>query len=140
MSKLLLILSLIGLFILLTFGLIAPDSPVVWMASTSVNFAILRIIMIAILLGLLLTNPPRNIYFRMFVSVFSVILVSWGLSATYDNQMKLLDSMSLLEVAISAGLIALEQPETAEKLPFSRYEIADGNRSRIPKLRKHASA
>lgn len=136
MSKLVLILSLLGLTILLTFGLTDPNSPVMWMASTSVNFAVLRGCLGAVLLGLLLTHPPRNVYFRTFVGMLCLTLVSWAVSATYENQMKFLDTLSLLEVSVSAGLIALER-DIEEKLPFPRYEISSTRRAMLTKLQAH---
>ncbi len=128
MSKLVLILSLIGVGILLVFGITDPNSAVMWLASTSTNFAILRGFLIIVLLGLLVTHPPRNVYFRSFVGVLCLVLVSWGLAATYENQMKFLDTLSLLEVSISAALIALER-EVDEKLPFQHYAINHSRRS-----------
>jgi hypothetical protein len=47
--------------------------------------------------------------------------------------MKFLDSLSLLEVSISAGLIALER-DIEEKLPFARYEINATRRAALTKL------
>lgn len=109
MSKVILMLSLLGVGLLSFFGVVNPNSSVMWMASTSFNFAFLRIILMAILVGLLVTNPPRNIYFRAFIAVFSVILVGWTLNTTYHNQMKFLDTLSLLEVSICASLTILER-------------------------------
>jgi len=130
MSKLVLFLSLLGVIILLTFGIADPNSPVVWLASTSHNFAYLRLGMIVALLALLVTNPPRNVYLRTFVGAAALAMVSWSLSATYNNHMKFLDTLSILEVSISAGLVVLErdyeevveqlQKSTAKKKPARR--------------------
>jgi hypothetical protein len=108
MSKLVLLLSLLGTAILFSFGLTNPDSPVVWLASTSMNFAALRLVMMLVLAALLVTHPPRNVYLRMFVGGLAIVLAGWSLMATYENEMKLLDSLSLLQFSISAGLIVLE--------------------------------
>lgn len=134
MSKLVLILSLLSLLILLSFGIADPNNPVVWLASTSTNFGILRIALIAVLLALLLTNPPRNIYFRGFVTILSTTLVAWSLGATYANEMKFLDTLSLLQVSISAGLIALER-DIVPKLPFTGYEISPAGRYKLRRAR-----
>jgi len=121
MSKLVLFLSLLGVAILLTFGIADPSSPVVWLASTSHNFVYLRVGMIITLLALLVTNPPRNVYLRTVVGAAALIMVSWSLSATYNNQMKFLDTLSILEVSISAGLVVLERnyEEVVEKVQKS---------------------
>jgi hypothetical protein len=115
MSKLYLFLAFICLGTLLTFGLVAPDSPVMWLASTSPAFNILRGGMMVILLGLLVTNPPRNMYFRIITGVASLLLVSWGLSTFYANQLQPMDFMSLMTAGIAAGIAAIEPDfETAE--------------------------
>lgn len=49
MSKFILSLSLFGIAILFVFGLVAPASPVVWLASTSTNFALLRLVLMLVL-------------------------------------------------------------------------------------------
>jgi hypothetical protein len=129
MSKLVLLLSLLGTAILFSFGLTDPNSPVVWLASTSMNFAALRLIMMLVLAALLVTHPPRNTYLRILVGTFSVALAGWSLAATYDNQMKLLDSLSLLQFSISAGLIVLE----SKHIPIETVEerIATARRARL---------
>jgi hypothetical protein len=93
------------------------------------NFAVLRLIMMLILAALLVTHPPRNIHLRLLVGAFSVALASWSLVATYDNQMKLLDSLSLLQFSISAGLIVLE----SKYIPTETVEerIATARRVRL---------
>jgi hypothetical protein len=109
MGKSVLLLSMLSVIILFLGGLLAPNSPIMWMASTDDAFLILRGVLIVILLGLLVTNPPRNVYFRAFVAAVSVGVTGWVLSETYQNQMHLLDTMVLLQVCISATLTVLER-------------------------------
>ena len=109
MSKVILLMSFFALNILLLFGLFAPNSPVMWLASSSVNFAFLRMVLMLVLVALLVTKPPRNIVFRICVGFLSVGLVSWSLVSTYNNQMMLLDTLVILQTCISAGLIILER-------------------------------
>lgn len=108
MSKLVLLLSLLATAILFSFGLTDPNSPVVWLASTSLNFAFLRFGIMVALAALLVTHPPRNIYLRLAVGIFASTLATWTLYATYNNDMKLLDSLTLLQFCVSSGLIVLE--------------------------------
>lgn len=108
MGKAILWLSFIGIGILLLVSLVAPDNPMVWLANTSASYNQLRFGMLAVLLALLVTNPPRNIYFRAFVGLLSLGVVSWTLSQTYQNHMELLDTLSILEVGISAGITVME--------------------------------
>ena len=109
MGKVILMLSFLGIGLLLIVAAIDPNSPMVWLASTSSGFFQLRAFMMLVLFALLVTNPPRNVYFSAIVGILSLIAVSWALSATYQNEMKLLDSLSILEVGICAGITVLEQ-------------------------------
>lgn len=112
MGKLVLFLSFVAIALLFVVSLVDPTNPIVWLASTSVNFAILRVVMMLGLLALLSTNPPRNIYLRMIVGLFAVGLTGWSLGATYQNDMKFLDTMTLLLFSTSAGIVVLErEPE-----------------------------
>lgn len=120
MSKLVLLLSLLGIGILLIFGIVSPDSPVMWMASTSDNFTWLRVAMIIILLSLLFTHPPRNVYLRAVVGAIAVTVSGWALFETYANHMELLDTLSLLEVSVTTGITVLER-EPEIKVPFPGY-------------------
>jgi hypothetical protein len=124
MSKVMLLLSLLGVTILFSFGLTDPNNPIVWLASTSQNFAFLRLGMMLALAALLVTHPPRNIYLRLAIGVFASVLAAWSLYSTYDNQMKLLDSMSLLEFSISAGLVVLESDRFPVETTEERLQAA----------------
>jgi hypothetical protein len=121
MGKAVLLLSFIGLTILFIFGITDPTSPVMWLASTSGNFAVLRIVMMTALAALLFSHPPRNVYLRALVGVLAFSLVGWCLNATYANEMKILDTMSILQFCISAGIVVLElEDEPQFRLPSLR--------------------
>ena len=109
MGKGILVMSFFSLLILLGFGIFDPSSPVVWLASTSFNFTVLRVILMAVLAALFITNPPRNAYFRAIVGVLCVGLAGWALFATYSNHMKFLDTLAILQVCVTAGMTALER-------------------------------
>jgi hypothetical protein len=108
MSKLILLLSLLAVALMFALGMTDPNSPAMWMASTSINFAFLRLVMMAVLASLLVTHPPRNVYMRMVIGVFAGLLTTWALWTTYENSMKLLDTMAILLFSVSAGLSILE--------------------------------
>lgn len=124
MGKTILLFSFVGIAFLCIGGALFPNSPAMWMASTSLNFAYLRLGMMAVLIALLITNPPRNIILRIFVGIFAAGLAGWSLYATYNNEMKFLDSLSLLQVSVSTGLAVLEREmvifSIREKLPRRR--------------------
>lgn len=109
MSKVVLMMSFLALNILLVFGLFSPNSTIMWLASTSINFAILRMTLMIVLVALLVTKPPRNVLLRVFIGFLSVGLASWSLASTYNNQMKFMDTLVILQTCISAGLIILER-------------------------------
>ena len=122
MGKVMLVLSFIGIGFLFLVGLFDPNSPVMWMASTTENYTLLRLGLMAVLLLLIVTNPPRNVYLRSIVGLLSLVAVSWALSETYQNHLKLLDSFSILEVGVLAGLTVSEQElepaaKTSKKKP-----------------------
>jgi hypothetical protein len=108
MSKPYLFLAFVCLGILLIFSLVAPGSPVMWLASTSKIFAVIRVGLMIILLWLLLTDPPRNVYLRAITGTASLLLVSWALNAFFSNQLQLVDFLSLVPAGIAAGLDVLE--------------------------------
>lgn len=109
MGKLLLVMTFFGFSILLVFGLLDPNSPIMWLASTSIEFAILRFVVVAILFAMFVTNPPRNVMFRRVVGTICVVLAAWALFATYENSIKILDTMMILESTIICGLMVLER-------------------------------
>jgi hypothetical protein len=109
MGKIVLWLSLIGFSLIFILGVVAPNSSVMWLASTSLNFSILRIVVIAFLCALLVTNPPRNIVLRAVVAIAAIMLASWTISLTYQYQMKFLDTLGLLEVSIASLLTIWEK-------------------------------
>jgi hypothetical protein len=112
MDRLVMGLSLLAISTLIFFGIVDPNSPAMWLASTSQTFTYIRIAMAAVLVALLITRPPRNHLFRIFVGVFSAILAYWSLRATYMNQMAFLDTMTILTFSISCGISVAELDET----------------------------
>lgn len=112
MNRIVMLLSLLAVSILIFFGIFSPDNPVMWLASTTQVYIFLRIAMAAVLVALLLTKPPRNQLFRLCVAMFSISLAYWSLSATYQNHMAFLDTMSILTFSISCSLAVAELDET----------------------------
>jgi hypothetical protein len=85
-----------------------PNQPFMWLASTSLNFIILRCVLAIMALALLMSHPPRSIIFRTVLSVTGAVLLSWALRETYNNAMKLMDGTMLTSIAISFLLAAAE--------------------------------
>lgn len=127
MSKLVLFLSFISLGFLLAGGLLFPDNITMWLAASTVGYTILRLLMMTLLLGLMLTNPPRNIMFRVIVGFFSVGLGVWALTSTYQNHMQLLDSATILAASVSMGIVALEYNYETEPMDLKKLQLAKRN-------------
>ncbi|MDB5164574.1 MAG: hypothetical protein JWL89_200 [Candidatus Saccharibacteria bacterium] len=114
MSKTILWFSFITLAFLVICVMFAPTSPAIWLASQLPGYMALRLALMSVMVALILTEPPRNRWFRLFVGGLAIGLTSWVLSATYQNQMQFLDSTSILIASISMGIVALEYtPEPA---------------------------
>ena len=116
MGKTIMFLIFVGLAILLVGGLVSPTAPALWLASTAQGYMYLRIGLLALLAILLLTNPPRNVYFRAFVGILAVTLGAWSIEATYQNHMQFLDTLSILGASVTMAIVALEyQPDETEE-------------------------
>lgn len=114
MSKVVLMMSFIGVSLLLTFGVLSPGSPIMWMAASSASYTILRIVLLVVLASLLTTNPPRNKLLRIIVGGISIGVAAGTLILTYNNDMQILDTLVILQVCVSAGLVTLEKDLLAE--------------------------
>lgn len=114
MTKLILILSSLGLTITLLLGMYDPGNPMMWLASTTETFTLLRAGLLLMLFTLLVTEPPRNVYLRAFIGIVSVVLVSSSLGAFYVNHMQAVDAFLLMATGIASGITVLERDLLAE--------------------------
>lgn len=108
---------------LLVGGLYYPDSYAMILADTTMTFTILRSVVCVLLIGLLVTNPPRSIVLRNIIgasSVFLLILTSYLL---LNFQMHLLDAIVFVEVAIIFGIEALESSRTIIPIREKRSSV-----------------
>lgn len=120
MAKFLLFLSFMCLGTLLVLSVVAPNTSAVWLASTATSYNIIRGGLMLVLFVLLITNPPRNKYFRFFVGSLAVSLSVWSVLASYQNNMKLLDTTSILAATVSMGIVALEYRSTEDDIVILR--------------------
>ncbi|MEO5499681.1 MAG: hypothetical protein ABIR46_04235 [Candidatus Saccharimonadales bacterium] len=110
--KFLIAATLVFVSALLIGGIYYPGSFAMILADTKMTFTVLRAVVCILLIGLLLTNPPRSIVLRSIVgagSVFLLIMISYLL---LNFQMYLLDAIVFLEVTIIFGIEALESRKT----------------------------
>lgn len=94
--------------LLLLGGLFFKDNIIMWMAATSELYSVIRGGLIAVLLSLLLTTPPRSLSFRIFFGILAITTAALTLSLTYTNNMNFLDSLLFMSASILFSLAALE--------------------------------
>lgn len=109
MKKLSLWLPLAALIIIIIGTLIAPDSPMFWLASSAAPYQNLRLAVSVVLALQLMTSPPRHIAFRVFAGLFAVLLGSWAIQQSYDYHMAFLDSAAFVGSCFTIFATALER-------------------------------
>jgi hypothetical protein len=109
MNKTLPLLSLICLATLTLGTVLFGQSPAFWLASGAANYEFIREALMVILVLQLVTEPPRNVWFRILAGSLAVFVGMWALQATYANRMLFLDTLSFLSAAIATGITALER-------------------------------
>lgn len=84
------------------------DSLFQWAVATSIEFQIARVLVVAMLIGLLISKPPRSLWFRL--SLFGVALISGTVApilAVMDS-LPPLDAIIAMEIAVIFTIEALE--------------------------------
>jgi hypothetical protein len=133
MHKTVLFLSFFGMTLLFVLGLFWPDNAAVWLASTSKEFAFIRLSLMAAFGMLLVTVPPRSIWLRKFLGIFAVVVAAWALEGTYGNHMKFLDSLSLLEFSVCTAIAVLEQTgeELLQTVSSKKAQLTEAKRKKL---------
>lgn len=93
---------------LLVGGLYYPDSPMMWLASTSTGFAIIRAAVLVLLGTLLWVEPPRPFYIRAIIGGAAAALLVTVIWLTQNYTLEPIDTVVFIEVAIVFGIEALE--------------------------------
>jgi hypothetical protein len=93
-----------------------PTSFVMVLASTSLVANIARVFMVALMLALIVTNPPRSEVFRTILGTASFGFGYWALMHTLSGTIQLADSVLYLVAAIAFAIEALEI-NVVEELP-----------------------
>lgn len=84
------------------------SSVLLWFVDTSPVYLFLRSVMVLLLVGLLITNPPRSKLLRVSLVAFSVVLIAVVVERVMAYQMHLLDVIIFVEVAIILAIESLE--------------------------------
>lgn len=119
--------TLIGATILLTAALLLggiyyPNSPLMWLAGTSIIYAVLRAILIIILGVLLFSNPPRAYLFRYGIGLVAVVLGVATAVCALTYKINIVDAVVFIEIAIIFGIEALEAPAEYKSVMASRQK------------------
>jgi hypothetical protein len=85
-----------------------PTSFVMVLASTSLVANIARGIVVALMIALIVTNPPRSEVFRTILGTASFGFAYWALMHTLSGTIQLADSVLYLVAAIAFAIEALE--------------------------------
>lgn len=118
--------------LLLLGGLFFQDNVIMWLAATSELYAVIRGALIAVLLSLLFTHPPRSMAFRTFFGVVSVASSGLTLSFTYMNMMNFLDSLLFLAAGVLFALAALEPKYSDAPKQIEVEDVNQGRTDQIP--------
>lgn len=100
--------SLVCVLFLLVGTFAFPSSMVMDLASTSVLITIFRIVMAVVLVGVLVTSPPRKLLGRLVMGGMAVALLALGFALSLGNSMHMLDVILFWELGCALGLEALE--------------------------------
>lgn len=93
---------------LLIGGVYYPNSPLMWLASTSTSFAVIRGAILVLLGALLVVRPPRPLYLRAIIGAAATALLVSALWFTTTYMIQPIDTVVFVEVAIVFGIEALE--------------------------------
>lgn len=107
-NKLLIGSVLVFVVALMLGGIYYPNSLLMSLADPSMSYVALRAVIVALLIVLLVTRPPRTYTVRMLIGIGSVVLAALSFGALFSYEVRLLDAAVFLEVAIIFALESLE--------------------------------
>lgn len=118
MGKLLQVLSFLGLAVLVVGTLYAPQAPEFWLASGSLTYERIRMVLMFVILAQLVTRPPRHLAFRYLAGGIGIAVFIWVVAATYAYQMLFLDAAAFTAASIAVVVTALERRPVLPVVPF----------------------
>jgi hypothetical protein len=100
--------SLIAVLFMLMVSVLFPTNSIMWLATGSIFYNALRVILAIGLLVLFVTDPPRHHKFRVVLGIAAVVLLGWTMYSTYNNHMQLFDTLIFANVGVVFGIAGLE--------------------------------
>lgn len=128
MTKFIVAGTLLATAALLITGSIFPVYPISWLASTSIEFGIIRVSLAALLVALLITKPPRKMYFRYMLGAAALVSFSVATVLIFQFKLAILDFMVLSLAATNFALAALE-PDPTEEFEKQTPKLASLNKA-----------
>lgn len=119
MDKTLYSASILIALVLMAGSAFFPNNAVMWLASTSVWMDIARTAIVLLMIGLLLTEPPRSLLFRALLGVGGILMATAAIIPVMQGSIHVLDVLLAAESSVAFFLAAIEaEPqETADDLP-----------------------
>ena len=116
MGRFMTLFTAVSLFVLSLGAHYAPDYPAFWLVSGSSIYIAARVALGLVIMGQLVTRPPRKIWFRVLAGVLAVVVGAWTVRESYNYHMMATDTLLFMLASISIALTALE----AQSLSFRR--------------------
>lgn len=101
-------------------AIVDPQSPLFWVASSSVTYEYIRLAIIGALAILLFTRPPRRTWARGLTGLIAAVTVVWAIQQTYSYHMLPLDALSIVGASIAIIVTILEADTVESKFINSR--------------------
>lgn len=125
-GKTLVISTLLFVLLLLAGSIYFPDTFLMSLADTSPTYLFLRAAIVVLLISILVTKPPRSLMLRGMIGSWSFLLAVQAIEALFSYELRLLDGLVFLEVAIILAIEALETrqiPVTKKHTPARRIPV-----------------
>lgn len=125
-GKTLVISTLLFVLLLLAGSAYFPHTFLMSLADTSVTYMFLRVAIVGLLISILVTKPPRSLMLRGMIGGWSFLLAVQAIDALFSYELRLLDGLVFLEVAIILAIEALETrqiPVTKKHTPTRRIPV-----------------
>lgn len=125
-GKTLVIFTLMFVAMLFVGSIYFTDTLLISLADTSPTYQLLRAAIVVLLISILVTNPPRSLKLRSMIGAWSFLLGLQAIESLFSYQLRLLDGILFLEVAIILAIEALETrqiPITKKPSPAKRIPV-----------------
>jgi len=124
--------SLLCLLFLLVGTFFFPSSIVMWTAHLELPYTIFRICMVVLLVAVLATTPPRQLYMRILMALAGITLLSIGTITAFTDGMYLLDIAMSFMLGTAFLIEALEYNE--DELNERALSLQEQYRKMHPKV------